>query len=289
MGRDVAINKGGGAVSRPSFVDPGKGTDIGSLSFEGRALTYEEDMPTKFRSGAKAQTDLVLREQSKKATTDLVRARDVIAPKSDRQIKKIKKSSIASGTRQLEKPRRAMGRVVQRRIGWSATPTQIIVTTAERELTKREDGRLSPSGEWLIEHRKTFANTTGPAEKRVGKVKASAPAPNTPSASQAASAPAGGSAGASDTFPEGEFALSLLPAQVRSSVIARVPAPTVFDGAVMLVSDSTTGEERHKEVNVIRMDDKRAVVIQATLKPRTDEWEVSQATYVLAPPEIEQV
>lgn len=57
----------------------------------------------------------------------------------------------------------------------------------------------------------------------------------------------------------------------------------------MLVSDSTTGEENHKEVNVIRMDDKRAVVIQAKLKPNTDEWEVSQATYTLSPPEIEQV
>lgn len=289
MGRDVAISKGGGTVARPAFVDPGKGTDIGSLSFEGRALTYEEDMPTKFRSGAKAQAELVLRKQSKQTSTDLVRPGDVVAPKSDRQIKKIKKASIASGTRQLKKPRRTMGRIVQRRIGWSATPTQIMVTTAERELIKRDDGRLSPSGEWLIEHRKTFANTAGPAEKRVGKVKASAPAPHAPSGTQASPTPAGATSGAGDTFPEGEFALSLLPAQVRSSVIARVPTPTVFDGAVMLVSDGESGEESHKEVNVIRMDDKRAVVIQAKLKPSTDEWEVSQATYALAAPEIEQV
>lgn len=288
MGKDVAINKGGGAVAKPAFVDPGKGTDIGGVSFGGRALTYEEDMPTKFRSGAKAQTDLVLRKQSKRSTTDLVLARDVVAPKSDRQIKKIEKASIASGTRQLEKPRRSMGRIVQRRVGWNATPTQIMVTTAERELTKRDDGKLSPSGEWLIEHRKTFTNTAGAAEKRVGKVKVSAPAPGAPDGTQAPSAPTATAPG-EDSFPEGQFALSLLPAQVRSSAIARVPSPTVFDGAVMLVSDAKSGEETHKEVNVIRMNDRRAVVIQAKLKPNADEWEVSQATYTLSAPEIEQV
>lgn len=288
MGKDVAINKGGGAVAKPAFVDPGKGTDIGGVSFGGRALTYEEDMPTKFRSGAKAQTDLVLRKQSKQSTTDLVLARDVVAPKSDRQIKKIEKASIASGTRQLEKPRRSMGRIVQRRVGWNATPTQIMVTTAERELTKRDDGKLSPSGEWLIEHRKTFTNTAGAAEKRVGKVKVSAPAPGAPDGTQTPSAPTATAPG-EDSFPEGQFALSLLPAQVRSSAIARVPSPTVFDGAVMLVSDAKSGEETHKEVNVIRMNDRRAVVIQAKLKPNADEWEVSQATYSLSDPEIEQV
>ena len=34
----------------------------------------------------------------------------------------------------------------------------------------------------------------------------------------------------------------------------------------MLVSDGNTGEERHKEVNVIRMDDKRAVVRKESRK-----------------------
>lgn len=289
MGKDVAVSKGGGAVAKPAFVDPGKGTDIGGVSFSGRALTYDEDMPTKFRSGAKAATELALRKQAKQSGTDLVRARDVVAPKSDRRVKKIEKASIASGTRQLEKPRRSVGRTVQRRVGWSATPTQIVVTTAERELSKRDDGRLSPSGEWLIEHRKTFTNASGPAEKRVGKVGTSAPAPGVSNDSSAPSGPPAQASSAGDAFPEGQFALSLLPAQVRASVIARVPTPTVFDGAVMLVSDSNTGEEDHKEVNLIRMDDKRAVVIQAKLKPKLDMWEVSQATYSLSVPEIEQV
>ena len=116
----------------------------------------------------------------------------------------------------------------------------------------------------------------------------SAPAPDAPGGTQTPSAPTATAPG-EDSFPEGQFALSLLPAQVRSSAIARVPIPTVFDGAVMLVSDAKSGEETHKEVNVIRMNDRRAVVIQAKLKPNADEWEVSQATYSLSDPEIEQV
>lgn len=290
MAREVEISRGRGAVARPAFVDPGKGTDIGGVSFSGRALTYEEDMPTQFRSGAKAQTELVLRKgTTSKSGSDLVLARDVVAPKSPRQIKKIEKATIASGVRQLEKPRRSMGRTVQRRVGWNATPTQIMVTTAERELTKRDDGRLAPSGEWLIEHRKTYAHASGAAEKRTGKVKATAPTPGAPSGAEAPPAAPTAPAPSADTFPEGQFALSLLPPQVRAGALARIPVPTVFDGAVMLVSDAKTNEERHKEVNVIRMDNKRAVVIQATLKPDTDEWEVSQATYTLTSPEIEQV
>lgn len=293
MGKDVAVSRGPkGAVAKPAFIDPGKGTDIGQVSFGSRALTYDEDMPTKFRAGAKAQTELALRDNTRdkpsQTGTDLLRAKDIIPPKSDRQVRKIEKTSIASGMRQLEKPRRSMGRIVQRRIGWNATPTKIMVTTAERELTRRDDGRLSPTGEWLIEHRKTFTNASGAAEKRTGKVKTSAPAPGAPQDSGATQTtttqPPGG-----DAFPEGQFALSLLPAQVRSSVLARVPVPTIFDGSVMMVSDSGTGEEQHKEVNVIRMDDKRAVVIQAKLKPNTDEWDVAQATYTLTEPEIEQV
>lgn len=291
MGKDVAVKRGGGTVARPAFVDPGKGTDIGGVSFGGRALTYTDDMPTSFRVGAKAQTEMVLSKEST-ASASLVLARDVVAPKSDRHLKKIEKASIASGMRQLEKPRRSLGRVIQRRVGWNATPTQIVVTTAERELTKRPDGRLAPSGEWLIEHRQTFTNTLGAALKRVGKVKSSAPAPGAPNTATpppAAHTPTPSASAGAETFPEGDFALSLLPAQVRSSVMARIPVPTVFDGAVMLVSDGTTGEETHKEVNVIRMDDKSAVVVQAKLKPDTDEWEVSQATYSLSAPEIEQV
>lgn len=289
MGKDVAVSRGAkGAVAKPAFIDPGKGTDIGEVSFGGRALTYEEDMPTKFRTGAKAQTELALRDKPSQKSTDLMRAEDVISPKSDRQIKKIKKTSIASGARQLEKPRRSMGRIVQRRIGWNATPTKIMVTTAERELTRRDDGRLSPTGEWLIEHRKTFSNTSGAAEKRTGKVKTSAPAPGAPQNDGNTPTPTTPTP-TEDAFPEGQFALSLLPAQVRSSALARVPTPTVFDGSVMMVSDSGTGQERHKEVNVIRMDNTRAVVIQAKLEPNTDEWDVAQATYTLTAPEIEQV
>ena len=198
MGKDIAISRGNGTVAKSSFVDPGKGTDIEELSFEGRALTYDEDIPTTFRPGAKAQRELALRKRANSPGTGLILARNVITPKSDRQIKKIEKASIASGVRQLEKPRRSMGRIVQRRIGWNATPTQIMVTTAERELAKREDGKFTPAGEWLIEHRQTFTNTAGAAEKRVGKVKESASsASGAPGTSQAPPVPSQGASGLS--------------------------------------------------------------------------------------------
>lgn len=72
-------------------------------------------------------------------------------------------------------------------------------------------------------------------------------------------------------------------------MLARVPVPSVFDGSVMMLSDAATGAESHKEVNVIRMDATRAVVVQARLTPRTGQWDVSQATYTLSDPDIEQV
>lgn len=287
MSKDIAVSAGKGAVARPANVDPGQGTDIGGLSFSGRALTYDEDMPTVFRPGAKNQA-LALREAQATPGAEVLLARDARSPMSERDLKKIAKATIASGVRQLDKPRRSMGRIVQRRIGWKATPTQIMVTTAERELTRRQDGKLTPAGEWMIEHRQTFTNKGGAAEKRVGKI-----AHTTESAaSQPTTATPGGPGTASavrDTFPEGQFALSLLPAQVRSSVIARVPVPSVFDGSVMMISDAATGAESHKEVNVIRMDAARAVVVQARLTPRTGQWDVSQATYTLSDPDIEQV
>lgn len=293
MGKDVDLKHNTGAVTRPAPTNPGQGADINEVTFAGKALTYEADIPTQFRAGAKKQTQAHLQKAGNHPGNALaVQARHTIAPKPPRQIAKIEQASIASGVRQLDKPRRSLGRIVQRRVGWNATPTQIMVTTAERELAKRPDGRLAAAGDWLIEHRKTYTNTLGAALKRKGTIPATDQAPQPASAAPgnptAFASPAAAGAG-DEAFPEGRFALSLLPAQVRSSVISRVRNPTLFDGAVVLVSDAATGEERHKEVNVIRMDDTKAVVVQATLKPDMGQWEVSQASYSLSAPEIEQV
>lgn len=296
MSRDIEISRGtNGAVGKPAQqrntanADPGRASDINALSFGARAYTYEDDIPTAFRVGAARGAELAIR-QKPRAGGALVRARDVVSPISPRDLKKIEKQVIASGARQLDKPRKSLGRIVQRRIGWQATPTQVVVTTAERELTRSQQDakKMVPKGDWLIEHRKTYPNTAGAATKRTGVVDGDYGAP-APASAATPSTPAGASAAAdAPSFPEGEFALSLLPSQVRSSVIGRVPTPTVFDGTVLQVSDGNTRVVSHQEINLIRMNERTAVVVQAKRKPGTERWEVSQATYALGEPRIEQ-
>lgn len=320
VSKDLALSgkKGGkgGGLARPGAhgggapaPDPGQGISVKEVTFTAKGYTYDSDIPKTFRKGAAESTALALRAKGKKSATgsgtlavyDKKAAEaNVVSPRTAAEQAKIEATVIASGARQLEKPRRSMGRIVQRRVGWQATPTLIVITTAERELTKGDDGKMRPSGEWLIEHRKTYRNLDGAAEKRVGNVladdaepedqtvRAAAPGDARPQATPAPT-PQPTPASAQDSFPEGTFALSFLPRAVRSSVIARVPAPTVFDGTSLQFSHPQTGEVDRLEVNVIRMDERRAVVVQARRKPDGREWEVSQATYSLGEPEIEQV
>lgn len=282
-------------------VDPGRGVSMSQVSFKAKGYTYDQDIPKVFRKGAAEATALVLANKRKKeagavALYDKNFAHEqAISPRSDREMAKIEKQVHASGARQLDKPRKSMGRIVQRRVGWQATPTLIIITTAERELAKGADGKMRPSGEWLIESRKTYRNLDGAAQKRTGTVKDdSTPTAPTVAAAVPQAAPAAQGtpnarpAAQQDSFPEGTFALGFLPAEVRRSVIARVPEPTVFDGTSLQFQDPNTGEPTRNEVNVIRMDEKVAVVVQAVRKPGEDAWSVSQASYALGAPEVEQ-
>lgn len=278
-----------GRVRSTADVDPGRGSHIGGATFTARAYTYDADIPTEFRQGASKSNALVPATPKKTGGALAVFSKSTsTSPKSHRELAKIAKQVIASGARQLEKPRRSGGRIVQRRIGWQATPALVVITTAERELIRGDDGKLRPQGQWLIEHRQTFRNEGGVAQKRTGAV----PMEPTPAAA-AAAAPAGGTGTAqaaqpAESFPEGETALSFLPSTVRASALARVPQPTAFDGTVIQYTNTQTGQVDRQEINVLRMDDKRAVVIQATRKPDATTWEVSQATYSLGEPEIEQ-
>lgn len=306
MSKDIALNDPAAArtaLARPARTrdaaqtDPGRGSRIHEVSFTARGYTYDKDIPTAFRVGA-SQSNALVPAQPKKPGGALAVFSKAVAdtsPKSHRELAKIAKQVIASGARQLEKPRRSGQRVVQRRIGWQATPALVVITTAERELVKGPDGKYRPHGEWMIEHRQTFRNEGGPAHKRTGTVAMSeAASPTITQASPAQPAPGdageapGERAGAVETFPEGEAALSFLPPSVRSSAIARIPQPTAFDGTVLQYADAQTQVVDRQEINVLRMDAKRAVVIQASRKPQADAWEVSQATYTLGEPEIEQ-
>lgn len=314
MSKDLALsNKGrkgglarggeGGGSPTPPAPNPGVGISTSSVSFTAKGYTYDTDMPKSFRQGAAkdASTALALREKKGKSGGGALALYDKnapkpVAPRSPEEMAKIESQVIASGVRQLDKPRRSNGRIVQRRVGWQATPTSLLITTAERALEKSGDGKMRPAGQWEVEHRKTYRNLDGEAKKRVGDVLADdaepTPAPTvqaaTPSDTQQAP-PTPSPAPAQDAFPEGVFALSFLPRSVRSSVLARVPEPTVFDGTALQFSHPETKAVDRLEVNVIRMDEKRAVVVQARRAPGGQHWTVSQASYSLGEPEVEQV
>lgn len=289
--RRGALSTPGAGSRNTAITDPGQGASIHKVAFTQRGYTYDKDIPTRFRKGA-AQSNALVVAQPKKPSGALAvfsKSTASTSPKSHRELAKIASQVIASGARQLEKPRRSAGRIVQRRIGWQATPALIVITTAERELTKGEDGKLRPAGEWLIEHRQTFRSTDGAAQKRTGTVAmGETEAPVISQATQARPSSDSGATAGQDSFPEGQLALSFLPASVRSSIIGRVPAPTAFDGTVLQYTDAHTLEVDRQEINVLRMDARRAVVVQASRKPDASAWEVSQATYTLGEPEIEQ-
>lgn len=279
----------GGVARGYGSVSSGQATSLSELTFSKKALIYAEDMPTQFRQGVQASTAVVLREaKTARSGGELILASDaesIISPRSSSATRKIEKAVIASGMRQLEKPRKSADRVVQRRIGWQATPKLIVITTAERELTKNANGKYAPAGDWLIEDRRTYEHATDKAAKRTGTVAVDTTSENSPTKHQTESS--GVETSVAESFPEGANALGMLPAAVRASAIGRVPAPTQFDG-VILQQVGDDGSPTSLEVNVLRMDTDRGVVIQASRGVSDDEWNVSQASYQLKEPVIEQ-
>lgn len=288
MSKDLAHSNrsGGTGLARGGAVqpDPGQGQSISDVSFDAKGYTYDDDIPTAFRQGAAESTAVAIRAKEPKSSSELVPAGQAVPMRSDSELAKIAKQAIASGARQLDKPRKVADRIVQRRVGWRATPALIVISTAERELARGEDGKLRPSGDWLLEHRKTYQNADGAAKKRTGRVSVNEKPPAASGGSNGSSA---SPAAPAERFSEGDFTLSFLPPSVRSSVLARVPIPTVFDGTVLQFADNSGTVDR-QEINLIRMDEKTAVVVQASRKPEGENWDVSQALYSLTEPEVEQ-
>lgn len=268
-------------------VAAGRSSSLGDFEFTKRALTYGTDMPRVFRRGGRASTELTLRKDDRPGTSLVLAssAPTVIAPRSDADTRRIENAAIASGVRQLAKLRRSGDRIVQRRIGWQATPDRIVLTTAERAMSKNPEGKYAPAGDWLIEDRRTFRIRQGKAEKRTGTVRTDDPTPaggttKTPEAVAAAEAQ---EAAVSERFPEGAQSMGFLPSQVRRSMVARVPQPTQFDGVILQAV-----EPPHAlTVHVLRMDQQRAIVVQATQEPDGSAWKVTQAHYLLTDVEIE--
>lgn len=278
------------AVGGPAApVATGRASKLDDFSFT-TALTWEKDIPQQFRRGALEGARLAITSGKGGELVLASSAPKFIAPRSAAESKTVEATTVASGVRELPKLRRSAGRVVQRRIGWQATPDRIVLTTAEREMVAREPGKYAPAGPWLIEDRRTFNTAPGAkAARRTGNVpvdrRAAAPQ-GQPSATEPSTEQAREEQIAS-SHPEGASAMGFLPAPVRQSMIGRVPNPTHFDGTILQWADTSSGEPTSLQVNVLRMDKYRAVVIQAKRSWHGEVWEVSQADYQLTDVQIE--
>lgn len=250
---------GGGGLAAHTSVDAGPGASLSQATWGKDALTLD-DIPTSFRnananagagSGGGSGSDLVLASQ----------ARPAPAPVPDKPF--------AYGIRQLDKPRRSGDRIVQRRIAWSATPESVTTTVIERDLARRPDGKLAPSGQWLIETQDVHRDCRGKAALRTGVL---------------ADDPVSGSGGAVPATPaapvddrhSGAEAMPYLPRSVRVHLLRTVPEPDVFEGEVVrYVHDG------HIELRLLRMDSTKAVVIHGTRAEGETSWAVKQADYDL--------
>lgn len=286
MSNSIAIRTAGGSgLAKPGQVNVGSGSSTEGLSFSGRAEEYS-DLPTTFRKGASKSTELVLARETRErqAGTSIVLASAVNIQAPVNLPPKIAEGAIASGVRTLSKSFKNGSRIVQRKLGWFASPTYIYVTTVERELAFRDDKKLAPVSEWLIENRRKWTPVGGVASKRVGKVNERPDYSETLASSdryveEAEVIP--------DAFANGVNAMGYLPKTVRGDIALQVPNPTYFDGRLLGIVNPKTKEVDTYEVTLLRMNDNVGLVISATCPIGGSEWTVTQARYQLTTPEVE--
>lgn len=284
MSNGVSVFRADNSLERRGSVAVGESASTEGLSFADKAESYS-DLPTTFRTGATESNALVLVKESRErqGSTEVALA-DPKSIKPPYEVPShVERTTIAEGVRKLSSNFRSNGRIVQRKVGWLATPSQIFVTTVERELDWVGEKKLRPTGSWLVENRRRWTAIGGTASKRVGKVKedtsaASAEGPEKRYVESPESIP--------DAFVAGVNAMSYLPLPVRGDIVSQVPHPNYFDGRLLGVV-SPSEELKGYEVNLLRMDDSTAVVISAYKSVDSDEWEVTQARYSLSTPEVE--
>lgn len=295
MASDIARRVTSAGLSRNTTgsAEAGQSTDVDSLEFSSPSLEYR-DLPRRFRSGAKASAEIALSSESEPSRGELVfvdkaKTPALIRPQDDRVVQRNEDATIASSVFQLPNPRRSGGRVVQRRIGWLATPDRIVVTTVERELRQTAARQYKPAGDWLIESRKTYREINGKAKKRTGDVRedprhSSSGTHSAPDAD--AQAATGIETQVAAEFPVAAQALGALPASVRKSVIARVTVPRFYEGGIIQSSDGY-GRPLRNTVQLLRMDSQRTAVVHAVKNHGKSLWSVTLATYELSEPQIE--
>lgn len=269
---------------------PGPSSDVSSASFTADVLDFA-DLPTTFAPATGSPSTAVeLFAGPSVAAASAAKPGELVLHRPSSAVAVVAPGSVridptqvyADAARQLAKPRRVGEQVVQRRIGWQATPHAVVVSVVDRPLARRDDGKYAPAGPWAISTRHTYPNATGPARRTTGSLPAAPP--KTAPVTSNGPAPSGPSA----PTPMGDAAqvMSYLPDKVRAGVLAAVPTASVFDGE--LVQYSRHGQPVRTVLSLLRMGADRAIVINATLPTGGTAWEIVQADYRLGEPTVER-
>lgn len=158
----------------------------------------------------------------------------------------------------------------RRRVGWWAGPTSIVTAVSEQPLQPRPDGRFRTAGPWSGPRLEEL-RPLGKPVRRVGDV----PHDRTFTGDGAQGAAAG------TPFDDALSHVAYLPEPVRRGIAARVPVPTFFEAeAVRYAPDR--GAPWHA-VQVLKMDDSRALVVAASRQADAPTWQVEQVVYDLSP------
>lgn len=275
--KDLAKRPTNAPAKSAGGVNPGRGHDVTSGEY-GQPVVSFDDLPTKFAPNSSDNTAANSAPSNSGATGGKSVARRDSAggalqkPTGAPSPHAAGTSSgppIAQSARTLQKPRRSGGKVVERRVAWKATSRAIVYVTAEQELTRDAGGKFRRSGQWWLTRQQTFTPASAPVRKP-GRVPVDAASTGNPTGG----AGAGSNSANPDTY-EAELALASLPAPVRASVLARVPTPSVSEGAVVKYDGSV---ERY-EVNLLRMDAVTAAVVTASRGASDSHWDVTYLVF----------
>lgn len=279
--KDLAKRPANAPAKSAGGVNPGRGYDVTSGEY-GQPVVSFDDLPTKFAPNS-SQNSPAAAANPGTSNSGSTGGKSVARRDSDtgalqkptggpspRTASTSSGPPIAQSARTLQKPRRSGGKVVERRVAWKATSRAIVYITAEQELTRDAGGKFRRSGQWWLTRQQIFTPSTAPVRKP-GRVPVDA-APT--GATSGAGAHTGNASANPDTY-EAELALASLPAPVRASILARVPTPTVSEGAVVKYGGSV---ERY-EVSLLRMDANTAAVVTASRGAADSHWDVTYLVF----------
>lgn len=181
----------------------------------------------------------------------------------------------------------------QKRFAWASFKKVIHVVTILRPLTRQEDNKLKPSGEWFIENHDTYTPTSAP-KIRKGVLKNSY-ASNKKNNSTNETAD---SSSSSAPQTEAEYAVSLLPTELQKHILhMKRKGSKVFSAGSSGISDDQ-GRLLEENVRLLLITGDTALVIHANRKNllgRKDtvetavllmnkqDWTVNQYTYPITP------